>query len=106
MEDYENYLEVKEVDIHNGLIEYVDDEDEDDEEALSFSCAVFTHAQSKKGISAPTVVVKDKKKNKEDCPPEVTQNKIISRGSPLPPSLESAKEKPDSLVAKEHATIP
>ncbi|KAH9289622.1 hypothetical protein KI387_033739, partial [Taxus chinensis] len=38
MEDYENYLKVEEVDMHNGLIEYVDDEDEDDEEAPSLSC--------------------------------------------------------------------
>lgn len=27
MEDYENYLEVEEVDMHNGLIEYINDED-------------------------------------------------------------------------------
>ncbi|KAH9323762.1 hypothetical protein KI387_018401 [Taxus chinensis] len=43
----ENYLEVEEVDgdTHNGLIEYVDDEDDnDDEEAPSFSFIVCTHA--------------------------------------------------------------
>ncbi|KAH9288782.1 hypothetical protein KI387_032899, partial [Taxus chinensis] len=70
---------------------------EGDEKVPSFSSIFFTPAQSKKGISVQIVAAKDKKKNKEYCPPEVTQNKIINRGSPLPPSMESAKE---------HATIP
>ncbi|KAH9303573.1 hypothetical protein KI387_007977, partial [Taxus chinensis] len=53
-DDY-NYIEVEEVDsdTHNGLIEYIDGyEDDDNEEAPRFSCAVFTHAQSKKGSSS------------------------------------------------------
>ncbi|KAH9291357.1 hypothetical protein KI387_043452, partial [Taxus chinensis] len=104
--DDENYLEVEEVDgdTHNGLIEYVDDEDDDDdEEAPSFSCVVFTCTESKKGSPSLTVTVKEKK---EDSSVEVPQNKIISRGSPLPPSMESAKEKLDPLVSKDHAAIP
>ncbi|KAH9331216.1 hypothetical protein KI387_003324, partial [Taxus chinensis] len=56
MKYYEKYLGVEEVDMHNGLIEYVDDEDENDEEAPSFSCVVFTHAQSRKGASSSMVV--------------------------------------------------
>ncbi|KAH9307139.1 hypothetical protein KI387_043811, partial [Taxus chinensis] len=105
MEDYENYLEVEEVNMHNGLIDYVDGEDEDDEEAPSFSCSIFTRAQPRKGASSSTVTVKDKK-NKENSPSEVTQNKIISRGSPLPPSMESSKETPDTLVVRDHASMP
>ncbi|KAH9315429.1 hypothetical protein KI387_024056, partial [Taxus chinensis] len=105
MEYYEKYLKVKEVDMHNGLIEYIDDEDEDDEEYKSFSCVVFTRAQPRKCASSSTVAVKDKK-NKEDSPLEVTKNKIISRGSPLPPFMELAKEKLDSLVVMDHATMP
>ncbi|KAH9301207.1 hypothetical protein KI387_012790, partial [Taxus chinensis] len=56
MEDYKKYLEVEEVDMQNGLIEYVDDEDENDEEAPSFSCAIFTRAQSRKGASSSTAM--------------------------------------------------
>ncbi|KAH9291696.1 hypothetical protein KI387_043117, partial [Taxus chinensis] len=105
MDDYENYLEIEEVGMHNGLIECVDDEEEDDEEALSFSCVVFTRAQSKNGVSASAVAADDRKK-KEDFSPKLPLNKIISRGSPLPPSMESSKEKSDSLVVKDHTAMP
>ncbi|KAH9322480.1 hypothetical protein KI387_017119, partial [Taxus chinensis] len=105
MDDYENYLEIEEVGMHNGLVEYIVDEEESDEEALSFSCAIFTRAQSKNGVLASTVAT-ESRKNKEDISPKPPLNKIISRGSPLPPSMESAKEKSNSPVFKDHTIMP
>ncbi|KAH9297096.1 hypothetical protein KI387_028778, partial [Taxus chinensis] len=73
VEDYESYLEVEEVDMHNGLFEFVDD----DEEAPRFSCVVFTKAQSKK--NTPSSMVAKEKKTKEDSTSEVTWKRIISK---------------------------
>ncbi|KAH9308406.1 hypothetical protein KI387_036317, partial [Taxus chinensis] len=104
--DDDNYLEVKEVDgdTHNGLIEYIDDKDDDEEEAPSFSCVVFTHAQSKKGAPSSTAVVKENNK-KENSSAKVPKIKIISRGSPPQPSMESDKEKRDPLVSRYHVVM-
>ncbi|KAH9324270.1 hypothetical protein KI387_004448, partial [Taxus chinensis] len=102
VEDYEGYLKIEEVNMHNGLFEFVDD-GEEEEEAPSFSCVVFTRAQSKK-YALPSMAQKEKK-TKEDPTPATTQKKIISRGSPLPPLMDSTKMKLGQMAARDQAVI-
>ncbi|KAH9292154.1 hypothetical protein KI387_042653, partial [Taxus chinensis] len=95
-DEFENDTQIR-------FCEYSRGYEEDKEDAPSFSCAVFTHSQSKKGAPPSTIV----KKNKVDDPPMVTpQNKIISQGSPLPPSMKSALLEPDPVASKKTPAIP
>ncbi|KAH9302002.1 hypothetical protein KI387_013585, partial [Taxus chinensis] len=69
----------------------------------SFSCVVFTHSQSEKR-TYPSITVKEKK---FDDPLVATlQNKIISRGSPLPSFMKSTLLNPNPIASKKTPTIP
>ncbi|KAH9288816.1 hypothetical protein KI387_032933, partial [Taxus chinensis] len=53
--------------------------------------------------ASPSIIAK--KKKTDDIPMVTPQNKIISRGSPLPPSMESKLLKPDPVTSKKDPTF-
>ncbi|KAH9297526.1 hypothetical protein KI387_029208, partial [Taxus chinensis] len=59
---------------------------------------------SKNGVSALAFIT-ESMNNKEDISSKPPLNKIISRGSPLPSSMESSREKSDSPVVKDHTNV-